>query len=148
VIAHKRKWFVVVMVALAAGGCGEGDRPSRQEFVRDATEICSPLQRELEALPQPQSLSDLGTYARRAGDLAEGGLERLRELRPPEELERPFERYLARAEQVVDLLDDLETAAANDELDEAQRLTRQIAEVDDAKSLARAAGIPACEPSS
>jgi hypothetical protein len=148
VIAHKGKCFFVLLVMCAAGGCGEGDRLSRQEFVREATEICSPLERELEALPQPQSLSDLGTYARRAGELTEDGLARLRELRPPEALERPFERYLTRVEHVVDLLDGLEAAAARDELDEAQRLTEEIAEVDDAQNLARAAGIPACERSS
>jgi hypothetical protein len=148
VIADKRKCFFVLLVTLAAGGCGEGDRLSRQEFVREATEICSPLERELEALPQPQSLSDLGTYARQAGELTEEGLERLRELRAPEALERPFERYLTRVEDVVDLLDELEAAAARDELDEAQRLTEEIAEVGDAQNLARAAGIPACERSS
>jgi hypothetical protein len=148
VIADKGKWFFVVLVTFAAGGCGEGDRLSRQEFVREATEICSPLERELEALPQPQSLSDLGPYASRAGELTEDGLERLRKLRPPQALERPFERYLTRVEHVVDLLDDLEAAAARSELDEAQRLTREIAEVDDADDLARAAGIPACEQDS
>jgi hypothetical protein len=148
VIADKGKWLVVVLVTFAGGGCGEADRLSREEFVREATEICAPLERELEALPQPQSLSDLGSYARRAGELTEEGLERLQELRPPEELERPFERYLARVEHVVDLLDDLEAAVADDELDEAQRLTGEIAEVDDAANLARAAGIPACERSS
>jgi hypothetical protein len=147
-MADKRKCFVVVLVTLAAGGCGESDRLSRQEFVREATEICSPLERELEALPQPQSLSELGTYAGRAGELTEEGLERLQGLRPPEALERPFERYLARVEQVVDLLDDLEAAADDDDLDEAQRLTEEIAEVGDAEDLARAAGIPACERSS
>jgi hypothetical protein len=145
VIADKRKCFFVVLATLAAGGCGEGDRLSREELGREASEICSPLERELEALPQPQSLSDLETYARRAGELTEDGLERLQELRPPEALERPFERYLARVEQVVDLLDDLEAAAADDELEEAQRLVGEIAEVDDAQDLARAAGIPACE---
>jgi hypothetical protein len=148
VIADKRKCFFVLLVTFATGGCGEGDRLSRQEFVREATEICSPLERELEALPQPQSLSDLGTYARRAGELTEEGRERLRELRPPEALERPFERYLARVDQVVELLDELESAADGGEDDEAQRLVGEIAEVDDAQDLARAAGIPACERSS
>ncbi len=137
-----------MLATFAAGGCGEGDRLSRGEFVREATEICSPLERELEALPQPQSLADLGTYAGRAGELTEEGFERLQGLHPPEALERPFERYLARVEQVVDLLDDLEAAADDDDLDEAQRLTEEIAEVGDAEDLARAAGIPACERSS
>ena len=145
-IADKRKWIVVVLGTFAIGGCGEADRLSREELVREAAEICGPLERELEALPPPQSLSDLGTYAQRAGELTEDGLERLQELRPPEALEQPFERYLERVEQVVEQLDELEAAVAADDLDEAQRLANEITGIDDADDLARAAGIAAaCE---
>jgi hypothetical protein len=114
--------------------------------VRQATAICTPVQRQLEALPQPQSLPELETYAQEAKELTEDGVEQLQELRPPEELEEPYERYLGRAERVVELLDELEDAAADDDAAEAQRLLRDIGEAAETGELADAAGIgDACE---
>lgn len=137
---------VVVLAALAAGGCGEGDRLSRQEFVRQATAICRPVERQLEALPQPRSLPELETYAQEAKELTAGGVEQLQELRPPEELEDAYDRYLDRAERVVELLDELEAAAADGDTAEAQRLLGEIGEAAQTRELAQAAGIgDACE---
>jgi hypothetical protein len=142
----RRVASIVALAALAAGGCGEGDRLSRQEFVRQATAICTPVKRQLEALPRPQSLPELETYAQEAKELTEDGVEQLQELRPPEELEEPYDRYLARAERVVELLDELEDAAADDDAAEAQRLVRDIGEAAATGEAADAAGIgDACE---
>jgi hypothetical protein len=136
---------LVVLGALATGGCGGEDRLSRGELVREATAICGPVQRQLEALPQPQSLVEVELYAREAGELTEGGLEQLQELRPPESLEAAYNSYLDRAERVVELLDELEGAAADDDTAESQRLLGEIGRVAETRELARAAGIEACE---
>jgi hypothetical protein len=143
---RRRLASVVVLGALALGGCGEGERLSRPEFVRQATAICRPVERRLEALPRPQSLPELETYAQQAKELTDGGVEQLRELRPPEALEDAYDRYLDRAERVVELLGELEAAAADDDAGEAQRLLGEIGESAQTRELAEAAGIgDACE---
>jgi hypothetical protein len=136
---------VVVLGALAAGGCGDGDRLSRGELVREATAICTPVRRQLVALQEPQTLPELAVYAQEAGDLTEGGLEQLQELRPPEALEAAYNGYLGRAEQVVELLDELEAAATDGDDAEARRLLDEISRAADTQHLVRAAGIEACE---
>jgi hypothetical protein len=133
------------LVAALAGGCGGDDRLSREEFTRRATAICTPAQQQLRALPQPQSLPELVAYAQEARDLTASAVEQLQELRPPEELEGAYGRYLDRAERVVELLDELEAAAAAEDAAETRRLVDQIAGAAQTRALARAAGIAACE---
>jgi hypothetical protein len=135
-----------VLAALLSAGCGEGDRLSREELTRRATAICTPVQQQLRALPQPQSVPELEIYAQEAEDLTASAVEQLRKLRPPKELEEAYDRYLDRAERVVDLLDELEAAAADGDAADTRRLLDEITEAAQTRALARAAGIAACEP--
>ena len=141
----RRRLASIALAALVTAGCGEGDRLSRAELRQQATAVCTPVRRQLEALPRPQSLPELEVYAQEAKDLTESGVEQLRELRPPEGLEDAYDRYLDRAQRVVALLDELEAAAAAGDTAEARRLLGEITEAAETRALARAAGISACE---
>ena len=139
----------LIAVAAALAGCAGGgdERLSREEFVAQATAICTRAEERLVELEQPDTVEELGAYARQARAITDESVSNLRELEPPEELEDGFERYLARGADVVELLGDLEAAAEAGDEAEARRLARELVESADAEEAARAAGIPACEQS-
>ncbi|HET9507878.1 MAG TPA: hypothetical protein VFO81_08030 [Gaiellaceae bacterium] len=135
----------LALAAAVAGCAGGGERLSREEFVEQATAICSRAEERVGALVQPENVEEVETYAREARAITEEGVSDLRELEPPEELEDGFERYLEQADEVVALLGELERSAAAGDEAEARRLSARIADAADAQAAARAAGIPACE---
>jgi hypothetical protein len=137
--------LALLALALAIGGCGGDERLSRAELAEQAGALGRAVQRRLAALPQPRSLPELRLHARAAGELTASGVERLRELRPPDELEDAYERYLARAQRVVDLLDELAAAAGAGDGAAAERLLGEIGAAAETRALARAAGIAPCE---
>jgi len=138
----------VLLLALTLGiaGCGgEDGRLSRAEFVDRATAICARAEERIGELAEPGSVDELATYAREARAITEDGVEDLRELEPPEPLEGGFDRYLESADEVVDLLGELERAAGAGNEEESRRIAGQIGTSAEAQDAARAAGIPACE---
>jgi hypothetical protein len=141
--------MLAVAAALAgcAGGAEGGERLSRDEFVEQATSICTRVEERVSTLERPGSVEEVEGYAREARAITQEGIADLRELRPPGELEDAFERYLQQGDDVVELLGELEDAAAAGDAAEAQRVSGEIAEAADAEAAAQAAGIPACEES-
>lgn len=134
-------------LAAAVAGCagGGGERLSREEFVEQATAICSRAEERVGALAEPETIEEVETYAREARVITEEGVSDLRELEPPEELEDGFDSYLEQGDEVVALLGELERSAAAGDEAEARRISGRIADAADAQAAARAAGIPECE---
>jgi len=133
-------------IALATIGCGGdgGERLSRDEFVDRATEICGRAEERIGELEEPTSVAELETYARDARGITEEGVDDLRELEPPQELEEGFDRYLEAADEVIALLGELEQVAEDGEEAEALRIAEEIGSAE-TSGPARAAGIEACE---
>lgn len=142
-----RRICAAAALALALAGCaGDGEeRLSREEFVEQATAICTRAEERIGALEQPETVAELGEYAREARAITEEGVSDLRELEPPEDLEQGFRRYLESGDEVVALLGELEEAAESGDEAEARRVAEQIGESADAADAARAAGVPDCE---
>jgi hypothetical protein len=135
----------VALAAAVAGCAGGGERLSREEFVVEATAICSRAEERVGALAPPETVEEVETYAREARAITEEGVSDLRELEPPQELEDGFDSYLEQADEVVALLGELERSAAAGDEAEARRISGRIADAADAQAAARAAGIPGCE---
>lgn len=136
---------VALCCAPSVAGCGGDERLSRTEFVERATAVCARAEEQIGGLAAPASEDELAAYAREARAITEQSVADLRELEPPEPLERGFDRYLERAHEVVDLLEELEGAAADGNSEEARRIAGQIGTSAEAQEAARAAGIAACE---
>ena len=137
---------LVLCCAPGLAGCGGGgERLSRAEFVERATAVCARAEERIGGLAEPGSEDELAAYAREARQITADGVADLRELEPPEALEEAFDRYLERADGVVDLLEELEGAAEDGNSEDALRIAGQIGTSADAQEAARAAGIAACE---
>lgn len=138
------------LLALVAAGCGTGagrgaDHLTRHEFVAQADAICAEYTGKIDNLGEPASQAELGTFIRRAKDLAADQFAALRELEPPGEIEKTVNEAYALAAEQLALFDDLGDATdAND-----QKKMREISDELDAldvksDSLAVEIGLKEC----
>jgi hypothetical protein len=144
----------VPLVALAVAGCGGDDKPSREEFARNADQVCRDLERQSEELSrnEPESVRQVVDFAKRARSTAEDAVRRVRELEVPEgedgEKAREWQAAVtAEAEnELIPALDELQKAAeANDE----QALLAAVQKIQDVEAtrserLARELGMQEC----
>ncbi len=144
-----RRFLLVLGLTLWLAGCGgdgDGDdQLTRAEFVEQATAICDRAEARLGELGAPGSIEELEAYASEAQTVTSDTVAELRELEPPEALEDGFDRYLARVEEVIGQLGELEEAAGAGNEAEASRIAGEIGDSAEAEDAARAAGLEACE---
>jgi hypothetical protein len=139
---------VLGATATIAAGCANGDgdgRLSRDEFIRRADAICVDYDARLARLGNPASIEELGRLARRALPIAREAVGKLRALRPPQELQRDVDRWLARNEDNVANIQAIgEAARAGDETRVQEIASAASANEREADSLARQLGLRDC----
>ena len=138
---------LVTSTALAVGtGCGgDGDRLSSEDLVSEADAICAEYEAELGALAEPESLADFERLVQDAKPIVESGIERLRALDPPEDLQDEFDEWLSRNEENVAAIEDLQEAVADRDEQRIQEIVRQIDENEqEADELATQIGLEDC----
>jgi hypothetical protein len=143
---RRRSLAILAGTAALAVGCGGGgDRLSREELVSQADAICTRYDEQLEGLREPESIADVERFAAEARAIIRRGVDELRELEPPEDLEEDYDRWVATNEDALDLIDELEQAAAERD---AQRVQELIADAerqdDEADKIARRIGLDDC----
>ncbi|HYY76887.1 MAG TPA: hypothetical protein VE644_11260 [Gaiellaceae bacterium] len=143
---------LVASAALAvAAGCGGdgGDRLSREELVSEADAICAEYEAELEAalegLAEPESLEDFQRLVQDAKPIVENGIESLRGLEPPEDLEDEYDEWIARNEENVDAIDELQAAVAEQDQQRIQEIVQRLDQNEqEADELAAEIGLQDC----
>jgi hypothetical protein len=149
-VARNRLLLAGLALALVAAttGCGEskgGERLTKEEYVRQADAICAKFERELDALPEPTTIEEVGRLADQAKPIAREGQAALKRLRPPLDLEEDVDAWLERNQENVDAIDDLR-AAADDADEAAARAVSQRAVENERKAdaLAKRIGLVDC----
>ncbi len=141
----------LAVLALVAAGCmgGDGDdRLSEEEYLREADAICASYDERLNSLPEPTNLTGLERVAGQALALASEGVERLRALKPPEELQAQVDEWIERNEENVRKIRELREAAAQKQAQRVQELASAAADnEDEADALAKEIGLRACAAS-
>ncbi len=138
---------VLAAVAVSAGCADGGDdgRLSREEFIRRADAICADYDARLARLGNPASIEELGGLAARALPIAREGVRKLRALRPPADLERDVDRWLARNDENVANIEAIGAAArASDETRVQEIASAANANEREADALAGRLGLRAC----
>ena len=140
----RRLALVPLVLVLAACGGGDGGL-TREELVSQADAICVEFERKIDELEEPQSIEALATFAREARPIFEDGLDELRELEPPEDLQVTYDRWVATGDETAKLFGELGRAAADRDQAEVRRILEQTGELD-ARSdrLARRIGLREC----
>jgi hypothetical protein len=142
--------FLMLLSAalLAAGsGCGDGsDRLSRDEFVEQADANCAKYENELLALGDlPQNTEDVDEYAQRARPIVEAGWNEQKALKPPEDLQDEYDKWIATGEDALEFIDELhEAGAAGDTQRVAELFQQAEARVQENEQLSRAMGLRDC----
>lgn len=137
------KAALTILILLLAG-CGGGS--SRADFVDSATKVCAETNRRVKALGTPDSFTATQLYARQAGDAVGDGINDLEALSPPEELEKPFSRYLATLAQRRAVLSRMVEAADANSMKRIQQVGSDLDTVNaKARTDARRSGIAECE---
>jgi hypothetical protein len=132
-------------------GCGGGDdEVSAAELVQKADEICG-KERSSFARIQSHPPPNASVAADQTGELiqvTEDATSQLRDLKPPEELQSPYDRYLEARDRVIDQMKRGRDAAADQ--DSAAYGAAQAAVARDApqrRKLAQALGLKVCSSS-
>ena len=141
---------LLIVVVVAAAGCGGeggsgGDRLTEQEFRAQANQICTDFAEELDALGEPGSLEELGTQLEEGRTIFENGLEELRQLRPPEELQSEYDRLLGTGDDALAAFESMQQAAEDGDVQEVQRIAEEADQADEeADEIARGLGLDDC----
>ncbi len=109
--------LVAALAALAAAGCGGGggERLSRDDFVAKADAICAGALADERKLAAPTAISDIPGYVDKALPIVDHTISRLRELRPPAEIQSQVDDWLGKATQARGQLNTLRSAARTGE---------------------------------
>lgn len=140
----------VGVLALVVAGCGGsgggGDRLSKEEFQSQANAICDKYQKQLGALPEPQSIDDLPDAVSQALALIDRQIEEIGNLNPPQELQDDFDAMMEQADKTRDAANDLSQAAKDrdeqgiqDAIDQGQAASKE------ADKFASNLGLDACK---
>ena len=138
------------------GGAGNGARLSNAELVEQANRICGEYDRRIEdiqaqyrgritGLGDEESLDAIAEFAGESRSAVADGLEELRALQPPEELESRYDRWLTTGEQTLERIDELEQAAAAGDREEVAKLVARADEQErESDRLAKELGLTGC----
>jgi hypothetical protein len=152
-LRRKRAVLLIPIVAILplGGGCDGGeDRLSPTELVQKADAICGE-ERSSFARIQSQPPPNASVAADQTGELiriTEDANSGLRDLKPPEELQSAYDRYLEARERVVDEMKRGRDAAENrDSADYGAAQAAVAREAPQRRKLAQALGLRVCSSS-
>lgn len=134
-------------LALVAAGCGGGggDRLTLEEFVAQADAICKEYNAKFDALGEPESQDELGSFVREGQGIAEDQVAALRELSPPEDTEAKIEEAYATLDEQVALFDDFADAADASDEAKIQEISGKLDDLNEkADSIAEEIGLKEC----
>jgi hypothetical protein len=122
----RRASFLLLALAFAAGcGGGGGKRLSREEYASKADAICSGYNREITALKQPASLTELGKSLDQLLASFDRAVKDLHRLKPPQSEQATAARWLAQIETLESDLKVIRDKAKSNDLQGVQAAGRK-----------------------
>jgi len=133
-------------LALMAGATGCGDESlTRAEYVQRADAVCKSYNERQEKLGDPKSLKDIERLADETTPLAEEQLDKLRDLKAPDEIADDANAFRDLTAQQVSNIDDLVGAAKASDVKRIQSIVTSASKLDvQADAKAKAIGLKVC----
>jgi len=134
-----------VTLGAGCGGGGSGERLTKAEYAAKADAVCREFQAQVDELGEPQTLADLAALADKALPIVEEGVGKIRDLKPPEELQATVDEWIVTGDKSIKQLNGLRDAAKAKDRAAIQRVATE-AQRNDEKSerLATKLGMTAC----
>ena len=101
---------------LAVTACGGGSRLSKSQFDAKANAICKKYNDRIHAVPTPRSIEDVPAYVTQVKPFIERGVDEIANLRPPQDLQRTYDRWLITQREALNETDELRRAAQRNDL--------------------------------
>jgi hypothetical protein len=116
---------LTALAGCAGGDGGDGDGLTREQFAQQADAICLDAQLQIEGIPPPLTISDVGPYAERYAPALRKQTERLRDLERPEDARDTIEEFVDELDATATIWDDIGEAAARSDQARVQQLFAQ-----------------------
>jgi hypothetical protein len=104
--------MLLLAAAFAFAACG-GD--SKEDFAKEADEICKEGEEKIEDLDEPSDLEGFAEFADESVAIAEDTKGELEDLDPPGDVEDDWNRYLDNVDEGIELIQDAGEAAEADD---------------------------------
>jgi hypothetical protein len=145
----RRGWLsgaLGILVPIMGGGCGDGERLSRDEYIARLNAMCEDFAAREQRIGEPQSLSDLVEKGPRILEAFEDAIaDEVDGLEAPEEIAAEANRLADLADEQRVVLGELVEAARNDDLAAVRTLvSRNQALNDESNTIARELGAQSC----
>ncbi len=136
----------LVMSVTACGGGGDGgDRLSREELIEEGDAICAEYESRMDELGEPATADEFPRYVEEAKRIAEERTDALDDLRPPEELEEDYDKWIELTREGIAGLVALEAARAEGDEQRMQDLAQSFRAKDaQADRIAQNIGLQEC----
>jgi hypothetical protein len=141
------------------GEGGGGDALSKKEFVAEANKICSDGEKKITETTQDsqEKIQQAGSQEEQqkvVADVLEDTakeydpyLERLDNLKPPQELEDGWDKFITGVRDAFDLIPELADATRDGDREKLEDLTKQFTEIaEDTRPFAQTNGLDECLP--
>lgn len=129
---------------LLSGGCAGGGL-SKEDYIEQADAICKEADERTQELEQPRTPEALDDFVERARAISIELLDDLRALEPPEDDQDVINRMLARIEDAIDYLPQIQEAARQRDNEELGRLGQELqAAASEANDIAQEYGLKEC----
>jgi hypothetical protein len=137
----------VLALALAAAGCGGGGSKtlSKAEYGAQLSKICTDANAQRKKLGPISGISDLASKGPGLLTALDGAIAKTEKLKPPKDVKADADRLISTTKQLRDLLAQVVAAAKANDLAKVQQIgTKASAITNEADSLGKSLGAPAC----
>lgn len=144
---HRTALPLAFALAALAGGCGQGDPLSAEELTARGDELCAEGRERFDEIQRqpPGNASEAADQAEELVEVASEELDELEDLRPPEELSDPYDRYLEARRSALESLERGRDAASDSDAEAYASAQREVVrEAEERERLARAVGFEVC----
>lgn len=157
------RWVALALVALTLVACGSSgdagddssnpsssasDQLSKEELITRADKICVDTAEQIRSQSTPTSLADVRqTFAETARKTG-AGVDKLKELKPPDSIKADYEAFLERADRAARQADDAADAAKTGDISEVLAAMGNLERDSESRRLARKIGLKECRKGS
>mgnify|MGYP006392085679 FL=1 len=159
-MSRKFSLLALTIFALALVGCGDSEKSTQSdkdsaapaptaltktELVAQADAICKDMQKELDAVPSPESMEDLEKAIAKQIEIAGPAIEELQAVTPPEELATKYEAWTSKLATMQERTVEIRKAAAAGSQEEVQKIVTDTSSINtEADKLGKQIGFKTC----